>query len=838
MGIHGWIHRVRGRAGLATTLTAALMASMLAGCASGGANNDPPPSPPVVPDPSPPPVVVEPSATHPWLPGDLIVPVDTVERPAASVDLELASTPDLDDPLAVFAAVFAALPRSVDVRPTENYLYWRFRTPQAWVWGNLRVGTRKSELGTLHIGYYEYSDTMTGPEQANVRYRTLGVEDGLKALRRGPFLFDLAYGDRVVSLQLNNLAQSPPTRFKLGKDERFVFNTEDESGVRFHLLFDDKNHNFMFVANEETSPLDGMISVGERLVLDSRTGFAFYRDPRHNGRHVLIGVFRPNVARNTYYDGPADQLAENQIPEVPGYRENLHKAYPFTRGVIDDYGFYLKEAGNRIAVAPYYAYTGVEELAGMIEVCDRANRTVDVLACLIPEGLHRQARLEPGETEDIYAGSEGGQWNEGEDGLPWLDNSVAIEARPGLPAGDVMASIHAGTISWHLAGITAIPDGSKHAAAITWHLRNLSFIPAGSIHEAGNTWHRQAQTFIPPGSIHAAAITWHLPGITFIPAGSIHAAGITWHIAGQTFVPRGSRHAAGITWHIPGVTFVPRGSPHAAAITWHIAGRTFVPAGGTHAAGFTWHIPGSTFIPPGGRHAAGITWHIPGTTFIPPGSRHAAGITWHMPGITFIPPGSKHAAGITWHIPGTTFIPPGAKHAAGITWHIPGITFIPPGARHVAGVTWHQPGLTFVPPGARHAAGITWHIPGTTFIPPGGKHAAAITWHIRGASFIPPGAKHMAGVTWHRAGVTFVPAGSTHVAGTTWHMPGMSFVPPGSIHNTGATWHYRDRTFIPPGTIHNTGSTWHYEGQTFIPPGTRHNSGVTWHAPDASFIPP
>lgn len=795
--------------------------------------------PAVEPPPAPPFEQFEtsaPSPDFPWLPGDLKFSGTPVQNQASSMFLGIPADVDLDDPVAVFGAVFAALPEEVLVRPSENYLYWRFDAGEKSIWGNFRVGTSKHDAGTVHIGYYEYSDTMSGPADANVRYLALGRENGVMSEAVSTLQYAVSHRGKKVLFQLNDLSQSPPGKFELEAHERFVFNTEDESGSGFHLLFDSKNDNFVFVANEEQAPIENLIPVTDNLLIDSGNGFAFYLDRRNAERKILVGVFRPNITKNTYFDGPADQLADNHIPNVPEYMEYLNRAYPFTRGVIDSYGFYVAEPGNRIAVAPYYAYNSAEELAGMIDVCGANEEASDVLACMIPDGLHKKMAATKDGPEETFAGLNGQTARDGLTGAPWI-NSLIISGDEGRPGGDVMASIHAGSVTWHLQRQSFIPDGSKHAAAITWHLEGTTFIPSGAIHNTGTTWHRDGQTFIPAGSKHAAGITWHLPDITFIPAGARHAAAITWHVEAATFIPAGSRHAAGITWHIPGITFIPPGSRHAAGVTWHIPGVTFIPPGSRHAAGITWHIPGTTFIPPGARHAAGVTWHVPGTTFIPPGGTHAAGITWHIPGTTFIPPGSRHAAGITWHIPGTTFIPPGARHAAGITWHIPGVTFIPPGTRHAAGITWHTPGLTFIPPGSRHAAGITWHIPGTTFIPPGGRHAAGITWHIPGTTFIPPGGRHAAGITWHVPGTTFVPAGSTHVAGVTWHMPGLSFVPPGSVHNTGATWHYNGQTFIPPGTIHNTGATWHYEGQTFIPAGSRHNSGVSWHHTGASFIP-
>src|SRR5205814_1631493 len=116
----------------------------------------------------------------------------------------------------------------------------------------------------------------------------------------------------------------------LADDEVFVFRTEDESTVQFHLLFNTRTSNFSFVANEDEKPLDQIEMINDTLALDRGTGFLFYVDAEHSNRKILIGVYRRNCAQNNYFDGPADQLADNYIPNVPEYKTYLNAAYPFT----------------------------------------------------------------------------------------------------------------------------------------------------------------------------------------------------------------------------------------------------------------------------------------------------------------------------------------------------------------------------------------------------------------------------------------------------------------------------------------------------------------------------
>ncbi|GJM25624.1 MAG: hypothetical protein DHS20C16_20390 [Phycisphaerae bacterium] len=846
------------------------------------------------------PVVEQAAAQLAWLPTDaraLAAGVDP--RPGASYALPNAGDIDLDDPTAVFAHVFANLPEDVDVIPTENYLYWRFHTPNKYVWGNVRLGPGSRDSGQLHIGYYEFHEALTGPEDANPRHTVLDGQAGISINRIDAFTYDVAFEGKTVRFALNEVPQGLPTAFTLPEDDQFVMRTHDESGQRFHLLFNERTENFMFVADEDDGAIADAVPMGDDLSLDLSTGFLYLVDHDNFDRKVLLAVYRRNTAQNNYFDGPADQLSDNYISAVPEYREYLNRAYPFTRGVIDQFGFYVNDPENRIAVAPYYSYNTVAEVEGMLDVCAARGDAADILACMIPGGYHDAEH-----TLDFK--------------LDARDALQPLDGQPGLPANtfpepDSAAMRGAGIVN-RVDLFVEDWEGADPLGAGGWVANGL--------------WHLVSNppTLCPPADSFSSPTTsayygvdgtcsYDVPGVTSgqltspvipaIPPGAvlefkqrrntenacnfydlsevyISTNGIDFELLFETcdeanmWVDSGAIALDAYTgedialrfqfntidgvdngflgWMIDDVnvyveTIVPPtpGYPppppplrprHAAGTTWHIPGQSFIPPGSKHAAGITWHLPAQSFVPPGTIHNSGVTWHVGGASFIPKGSKHAAGITWHMFTLTFIPPGSKHNSGVTWHVNNQTFIPPGTKHAAGVTWHLANATFIPPKSKHNSGVTWHVNGQTFIPPGTKHAAGTTWHVPGASFIPPGSKHNSGSTWHVGGQSFIPPGTKHAAGTTWHIGAASFVPPGSKHNSGSTWHFNGQSFIPPGSKHNSGSTWHVNGQSFIPPGSKHNSGSTWHVNGQSFIPPGSKHAAGTTWHIAGASFIPP
>jgi hypothetical protein len=100
------------------------------------------------------------------------------------------------------------------------------------------------------------------------------------------------------------------------------------------------------------------------VIIARRTGFVFWEDPIGGGRKVLIGVSHDQVLSNGYYDGPFDQLADNDARQVniQGY---LEKAYPQHKGKLDLYGYYDR-GGSKLRVAPAN-YRHYEEMSGFIE---------------------------------------------------------------------------------------------------------------------------------------------------------------------------------------------------------------------------------------------------------------------------------------------------------------------------------------------------------------------------------------------------------------------------------------------------------------------------------------
>ncbi len=162
--------------------------------------------------------------------------------------------------------------------------------------------------------------------------------------------------DKTVTFNHNRLPQEPPKLFSLGENEAFIERTFDESGYQFFLLFNDEGNYPFWVLNEEGGVPDVLEPIGDDLVAGKHSAFIFWVDKEHGDRKVLVGVWQGYIDRNTYYDGPFDQLADDYAEEVQ-IKEYMERAYPSLRGYLDKYGYFnYRTDGMRLALSTYLFY--------------------------------------------------------------------------------------------------------------------------------------------------------------------------------------------------------------------------------------------------------------------------------------------------------------------------------------------------------------------------------------------------------------------------------------------------------------------------------------------------
>ena len=270
---------------------------------------------------------------------------DQLLRPKNSV-----APPDFDDPRGVLDFVLSLAPRHANVFPTERYYYFRAGLLDGEISGNLRFTDIHN--GVLHIGYFDPLDPR------NSKSRSFSSDDGVFVT------FD---GSQRVTVQSSSgptvnftLAQFNDTdnNLVLLEDETVISGVLDESGIPLTLLYNEKQKCFYYILRNQLPIADKLVQTelpGVLIGWNSR--FVFYKDDLD--RYVLVGIHAEHVRRNSYYDGPFDQVP----PHLP-LREKLEAAYPYVtyRGGIDEHGRFINVAGSRVAITPYRLYRNRHEL--------------------------------------------------------------------------------------------------------------------------------------------------------------------------------------------------------------------------------------------------------------------------------------------------------------------------------------------------------------------------------------------------------------------------------------------------------------------------------------------
>jgi hypothetical protein len=284
---------------------------------------------------------------------------------------------DLKDPVAVFATVFAQLPGDVKVYPTENYYYWQLYCEGREIRGNIRLPSGQREKGILCLGYSEFdefpADEGPEPEISNAKY--FSRKDGVEVTCPDAFTSVVKYRDKSVTFHFHQLPQLPPKMFPLAPDEVFVERTCDESGFQFFLLFNTTGKYFLWILNEEVPVPDHFQPLAENALLGRRSGFLFWIDTARGGRKMLAAVREDSVARNDYFDGPFDQLADNYADQA-NVRKYIEEAIPSCRNHVDKWGYFTDHrAPKRVALNSYGNWHFVTEA---VEFLEKARKSGDI----------------------------------------------------------------------------------------------------------------------------------------------------------------------------------------------------------------------------------------------------------------------------------------------------------------------------------------------------------------------------------------------------------------------------------------------------------------------------
>lgn len=296
----------------------------------------------------------------------------------------------LSNPKEVFRYVFANLQDEVMIYPTENHYYFEFSVRGKVVKGNIEISAARRDEGGIIIAYDEVNAFSEAPNNLSGA-TVLSTQDGIEVRKITPFRYEVIFQGKAVAFNLKQIEQRLPERIRLTPDEVFVGHIFDESGLKFFLVFNQKHKHFFWFLDDDDGMLETLSSLNDEILIGNRSAFAFY-DDKANARKILIGVSKTEVEKNSWYDGPFDQLPDNYIAtgqiEVKKYME---AAYSYAKGKINKFGIFLDEPESRVAITSYSFYSDIDELRQLVNEAKKSeDRDKSKFYCLITGEPHRR----------------------------------------------------------------------------------------------------------------------------------------------------------------------------------------------------------------------------------------------------------------------------------------------------------------------------------------------------------------------------------------------------------------------------------------------------------------
>ena len=274
---------------------------------------------------------------------------------------------DFLDIMLVFEHVLSSLADDVTVYPTENFFYFEFTYAGREAKGAFRFPLMRPE--SIEFGYYDLVNYKRDGE-GNGAFRKMTEADGVRVISPNRFLRKVTYKGIKRNFHMYEPGFKKPIHAKLGENEKYLGPVMDESGLAFHFVFNKTKPHLMYLLNEDAFTSELFNRVSDKILVGTRSKFAFY-DDKENNRRILFGVDSVNVKKNNYYDGPFDQLPDNYI-EQSQLGKHMELAYPYYQGRIDKYGNIagMEKKGARVAVTTYRHYKDIAELKKITEYCE------------------------------------------------------------------------------------------------------------------------------------------------------------------------------------------------------------------------------------------------------------------------------------------------------------------------------------------------------------------------------------------------------------------------------------------------------------------------------------
>lgn len=297
--------------------------------------------------------------------------------------LKSGSREEACDPKNLLPELLRHIGAEADIYPSENYYYFSFYGAGSVFSGSLRLASDRRDAGVAdYVCYEAYRPWSSVGDEVRVE-KHLGADDGLRLQKVSDRGYLVTYGGYQTRFSLHGLDQKTPGS-TLFPDETRVGRSLDESGAAFELVYNATLNDFYFLLDAPMSVPDDLITLSAHTRVSRRTGFVYYYDADAS-RYVLVAVNRQENSTNTAYDGPGDQLPENDYEQI-GFWNYVHRAYPELVG-RHTLGGTLNSPGDAdgmiFSIMPYRLYDHPANL-GFVETCAESRVTeTERIACMI-----------------------------------------------------------------------------------------------------------------------------------------------------------------------------------------------------------------------------------------------------------------------------------------------------------------------------------------------------------------------------------------------------------------------------------------------------------------------
>ena len=238
------------------------------------------------------------------------------------------------------------------VYPTENYYYFTFYREGKSFSGSLRLAVGQRDRGILQFACYEKYTSWIDRETIQVITKDLSKKDGVVVKKLSDFTYQVSFEQYSTTFHLNNLDQRENKLQSAGND-KFVGRVFDESGLTFNLMYNKPSKTIYFVLNTPNSTPETFIRHSKNVFIGKRTGFVFFEDQLHN--YILVAANAEEIYKNTWYDGPFDQLPENFYMDIDFWGV-VYDAYPELKGKLRDDGVFIEEPDHIFGIFSYREY--------------------------------------------------------------------------------------------------------------------------------------------------------------------------------------------------------------------------------------------------------------------------------------------------------------------------------------------------------------------------------------------------------------------------------------------------------------------------------------------------